>query len=319
MTRQESFVRAFLALWMLAILVGCQSSTSPENNASDDASGPPKVIVTSQPLLEIAQSLAGSDFRVTRIVPDGVSSRHWKPSKEHVQQMQKAEAILISGASYEPWKNRITLPGSRVKDAAADYYQQLLVIPDAVTHQHGPEGKHAHAGTLWATWLDPELAGYQISRVAEALIALQPQREAAIETEAARLKLKLETLNSLISEIRTATTDSEMVVVGDSPSYQYLTNRLGWKLQYLHWDDSTAFSEENRNELIELLTSQPDLAQRSFLLGSRYPEDVAEFVRNQAMKVIRIDLCEHKVDSADSWIDRLANNLTQLKAAVDQR
>jgi zinc transport system substrate-binding protein len=311
-------MRSFLALWLLAASVGCQSSAPPDTKASEEASNIPEVIVTSQPLLEIAQSLAGDEFLMTKIVPDGVSSRHWKPSKEDVQQMQKADAILISGASYEPWKNRITLPGSRVKDAAADYYQQLLVIPDAVTHQHGPEGKHAHAGTLWATWLDPELAGYQVSRVAQALIALQPQRKAAIETEAARLKLKLETLNSLISEIRTATTDSGMVVVGDSPSYQYLTDRLGWKLQYLHWDDSTAFSDENRDELIELLKSQPELVQRSFLLGSKYPDVVAEFASTQGMKVIRIDLCEHKVDSADSWIDRLANNLTLLKASVVQ-
>lgn len=45
---------------------------------------------------------------------------------------------------------------------------------DAVTHQHGPDGKHAHPGTVWATWLDPELLNSQLNQVTESLVRASP-------------------------------------------------------------------------------------------------------------------------------------------------
>ena len=133
------------------LISGCgdvKDSSSTDRSSNSTADKKPVVMVTSQPLFEVADLLAGDHLEVHKITPDNIASRNWKPQKDDVKRLQNANMILISGAGYEPWKDRVSLPGSRLKDTATGYYSEFIRIPDAITHQHGPEGKHAQKITL---------------------------------------------------------------------------------------------------------------------------------------------------------------------------
>ena len=118
---------------LMFVVAGCESPTSPKAVLPKSAAAD-QILVSSQPLLEMAQAVAAETFPVAKIVSDSVSSRYWKPTREEARTLQKARLILINGAGYEPWTARLSLPDSRLIDTAAGYYDQLVRIPDAVTY-----------------------------------------------------------------------------------------------------------------------------------------------------------------------------------------
>jgi len=304
-------------LLILITLTGCSGGLSPESAAPPvDAAN--QIFVTSQPLLEMAEFVSAGSFPVAKIVPDTAASRVWKPSREVAQKLQQARLILINGAGYEPWTARLSLPGSRLIDTASGYYDQLIRIPDAVTHQHGPEGKHGHPGTVWATWLNPDLATAQLSQVTNALVKLSPERKVELEANATKLKSQLESLNQRVSKLQTKTAGMKLTILSDGPFYQYLTTRLGWKLTYMHWSDSEPLSEFDRRDLTSAIEQLPADHRRLFLISSRQSEQAANFASEQGLQVVRIDLCEFPASPASPLQERLAENLTRLENAVGE-
>ncbi len=303
------------------LISGC---SDVKNRSSADKSGDsntdkkPVVVVTSQPLFEVADLLAGDHIEVHKITPDSIASRNWKPQKDDVQRLQNADLILISGAGYEPWKDRVSLPGSRLKDTAVGYYSRLIRIPDAITHQHGPEGQHAHPGTVWATWLDPELAESQCTKVADLFVDLQPAASHEITSALATIKTQLERTQVLAAEISTKTSAQNITIVGDSPNYHYLTSKLGWEFQYVHWDDSQELTSTAKEELTALAGKLPKDQPRFFLLNSLQSESATIFATEAGFAVIPIDLCEYPLqDSSDSVFERIHGNFVRLKSAVE--
>lgn len=309
-----------LVLTACLLIAGCGDSNDKalaDKSVDSTANKTPVVLVTSQPLFETATLLAGDDIDIRKITPDNVSSRLWRPRKEDVKRLQEADLILISGAGYEPWKDRVSLPGSRLKDTAAGYYSQFIRIPDAITHQHGPEGKHAHPGTVWATWLDPELADAQFTRVGDLLAELMPSASDEVATALTSIKSEIARTQSLAADLATRTADKEFTVVGDSPNFHYLTNKLGWRFQYVHWDESQELTSRAKDELTALADKLPKQQPWFFLLSSLQTESAADFAADSGFTVIRIDLCEYPIaDSSSSLFERLQSNFLRLEAAV---
>lgn len=308
------------AIVVSSLMSGCAETEQPKADASKfkDRS---QIVVTSEPLFQMTQTLVGDGVKTVLVVPAGISSPDWSPTAEDGRIMQQAAQILLSGAGYEPWKDRVSLPGSRVRDTAAGYYDQLIRIPDAVTHQHGPAGSHSHPGTVWATWLDPELCAGQLHQVSRNCVRLMPERKQSIETAEAKLAAELNSLNSMVAVIKAAVENESLTVYADAPRYQYLIQRLGWELQYLHWRASDPLTDANRAELLELLKPESETAgtehkQRLFLLDSRQSIETETFVRESGWTVIRIDLCETPTDEKSTLAGRLKENLQRILDAT---
>ncbi|MFO1003054.1 MAG: zinc ABC transporter substrate-binding protein [Planctomycetaceae bacterium] len=262
------------------LICGCgevTDSSSTDRSSNPTADKKPVVVVTSQPLFEVAGLLAGNYIEVHKITPNSIASRNWKPQKEDVKRLQNADLILISGAGYEPWKDRVSLPGSRLKDTAVGYYSRFIRIPDAITHQHGPEGKHAHPGTVWATWLDPELAESQCTKVADLFVELQPEASEQINIALTEIKTQLAKTQTLATEISAKTSAQKITIIGDSPHYHYLTSKLSWEFQYVYWDESQELTSAAKEELATLAQKLPKDQPRFFLLNSLQTESTAGF------------------------------------------
>jgi zinc transport system substrate-binding protein len=320
----ESMMRSRGFILTACLLISGCSEVKDRSAAdkSDDSTTDkkPVVVVTSQPLFEMAILLAGGRIEIQKITPDNIASRLWKPKKEDVKRLQEADLILISGAGYEPWKDRVSLPGSRLKDTAVGYYSRFIRIPDAITHQHGPEGQHAHPGTVWATWLDPELAESQCTKVADLFAELQPEASNEITLAATKIKTQLANTQALAAEISTKTSRQKIMIVGDSPHYHYLTSKLGFEFQYVHWDESQELTSMAKDELMALADKLPKDQPRFFLLNSLHSESTAGFTTAAGFKVIRIDLCEYpwSKTSPKSFFERLHGNFLNLQSAMEQ-
>lgn len=315
-------------LILLGVVIGCpQSNQSPSQTETQPEAktvhnGPPRIVVTSYPLLQLTKAIVGDAADVALVVPGDTSSLDWSPTADDAGIMQQARLILINGAGYEPWKDRVSLPGSRLRDTAAGYYDQLIRIPDAITHQHGPDGPHSHPGTVWATWLDPDLLIAQLHQVSVNCGRLLPEQKQSIETAEARLSAELKSLNVMIDSIKAASSDDALEVFSDAPHYQYLTRRLDWTLKYLHWDLDDTLSDAHRQALLDAFSANPTGGltrnNRLFLLDSRHSTDTEDFVRKSGGTVVRIDLCETASPESYSLPNRLKQNLERIRAAIEE-
>jgi zinc transport system substrate-binding protein len=331
--------------------VGSQSEvkSGTQPSAAPDSSSDDTVLVTAWPLFDMTRFIAGDHLNVEPAVRvrhaaetsdsgtlkrsaasagntdspnSGLQtaaatqpvSRLWRPKVSDVKRMQSAVLIVMNGADYEPWQQRVSLPRSRVLVTTKEFSTELIEIPDAVVHQHGPEGGHSHPGTVWATWMDPELASRQSQQIASSLVARKPEHQQNFDTRAAQLQQQLRTLDDRIQQLAEKKLPEDFAVLGDGPYYQYIVRRLGWKFSYLHWPEADQpISDSDASTLKAQLNGKPS---RLFLMMSRRDTAAEQRAVSAGLRVVRIDLCETAENEGRSFPERMQENLNRLADAV---
>ena len=328
----------FSRLWrcgLVLLLIGCQRAAPNADNSAEQADAainqPTILMVTSEPLLQLARQIVGGaasagdstvdgqpspgNLQIERAIEDGTVSVDWSPSGDQVRRIQSARILLINGAGFEPWRDRVTLGRSKIVDTAAGYYDQFLRIPDAVVHQHGPDGAHSHPGTVWATWLDPELLTSQMRQVQDTLTTLLPDQAKAFASRAAEIQQELNQLEQQVNRLAAKTAKMKLTILSDGPYYLYLGRRLGLEIQYLHWPVATDALYEDNENAFRSAVDQTDF-NLFLMLDSRGP-DAQKLLESAGLPVVSIDLCHSNRDDSASLIDRLKGNLDRLSAAIE--
>jgi zinc transport system substrate-binding protein len=141
------------------------------------------------------------------------------PDAETVSAYQRADLILLNGATYAKWMDKVTIPQFRTVDTSAGFSDRYIGLADAVTHTHGPKGKHAHEGIAFTTWLDLELAAGQAKAIAEALGRKMPGLKKVFQKNFAALEKDLLALDRQLQEI--VANNRKQPLVASHPVYQY--------------------------------------------------------------------------------------------------
>lgn len=308
MNRSRTLPFAFA---VATLFIGCQQKSEEQTNPTSAQST--VVAVTSQVALEITKELAGSHFEVQKVVPDSTVSRLWTPESKDIKAIQKAGLIFLQGAGYDPWKDRASLPGSRVTDVSKGIYDDFIRIPDAISHQHGPEGKHSHPGTVWATWLNPELVLPQISVIEATLAKKNPNAANEISKASAVLRSKIQAQIEKTESLRSSLDGRKVIVVADNCNYLYLAKTLGLECRYLHWPESGELNEEQLQEFQTLLKDVPSDGLRIFLIDAGRPESAHSVIKDAGFRMVPIETCESA--ASESVWKRLAGNIERLTEA----
>jgi zinc transport system substrate-binding protein len=298
--------RQYRCVLLLSLgLTGCGSATTSEQSALHADSRSSVVVTACYPLYMMADALAASAVDVEYAVPDGRTSRTWDPSPEDVQKLQTAGVILLNGAGYEPWAQRLSLPRSRTVDTSSGYRARLLRVADDVTHQHGPVGQQSNRDAIPTTWLEPELASAQLGRVEEQLVRMVPDAADAVSQRATAIRNGLKQLGRKMAQLRAETSAREVTVATDEPDFQYLTSGLGWKMHQIQWASNDILTPESvaafTEHSVQLIMIRPDGNQTRI-----------EQLRALDIPCVAVDTCEFALrdaDTADSLVSRLSANL----------
>jgi len=241
-------MREAVAVWCCAVLavtfLGCgggeaEKSPSPvASTGSEAARERLSVYVVNYPLAYFAERIGGAAVEVVFPAPAGEDPAYWSPDVEIVARYQQADLILLNGAGYAKWVEKVSLPMSKMIDTSAAFTDRLLPLDEAVTHAHGPGGEHEHTGYAFTTWLDPELAIEQARSVAGALAAARPSGATAFQEALAALEADLRTLDARLSAA-TAETATEPLLFSH-PVYQYLIARFDLSARSVHWEPDEA-------------------------------------------------------------------------------
>ena len=310
-------MRSFAGAILLSALcwlcgMGCGEAPSPAAGAKVVES--PLVIVTTAGFQDVVETLAGQAVRVQNVVPPEKFSPDWRPRKEAAKLLQQASLVLLNGADWEPWTERVALAPSRTVDTTAGISSRLIRIPDAVTHRHGPEGSHSHAGTVWSTWLSPSLLNEQIGEIERRLIRMRPEGKADVVRESGRMRVVLQKSSELCQQIQAGVTAEKPVVLADSSCWLYLLRDAGLEGPYLHWSPTGALPDRALEELETAAEKLPAGKVRLLLLHRQFSEAVTVKAEQLGFRVVLLDDCL-RPDATARLVDRVAGNVQRLHDA----
>jgi len=213
------------------------------------------VYTVNYPLQYFAQRIGGEHAEVVFPVSPGVDPAFWQPDAAAIGDFQRADLILLSGAGYAKWIDRVSLPRRKVVDTSAGFRDRFITTAGGVTHSHGREGDHSHAGTAFTTWLDFGQAVAQAKAVRDALSRALPAQRDAFDTNFRTLESDLLRLDSRLATI--VARDPAKPLFASHPVYQYLARRYALNLESLLWETDVVAPTNEWRALAELRESHP--------------------------------------------------------------
>ncbi len=193
----------------------------------------PMIVAVNHPLQFMAERLVGDGAEVVFPVPVDVDPSFWRPSVADISMIQSADLVLLNGAGFATWVDRVSLSRAKVVNTTSVVEDQFIVT-ESITHSHGEGDTHSHEGLASYTWLDPTLALAQ----AEAIAAAIQRRDLApaedVTAQLAQLRADLEELDATTKGALGNLQDVAMIAT--HPRYQYFARRYGLEIASLEWE-----------------------------------------------------------------------------------
>ena len=215
----------------------------------------PMVAVTNYPLQYFTERIVGDHIEVIFPIPSDVDPAFWVPEPGGVLAFQSADVILLNGASYSKWLDKVTLPRRKLVNTSQPFKDRYIQIQDVTTHRHGPQGKHAHAGLAFTTWIDFQQAIQQAEAVLNAVVNLTPQSKKPFETNFLDLKNDLLALDRRLEQI--VANNREQPLVASHPIYDYFARRYDLNIRSVLWEPDDVPDARQWLELETLLKNHP--------------------------------------------------------------
>ena len=271
------------------------------------------VYTVNYPLQYFAQRIAGAHADVVFPAPAGVDPAFWQPEEATIAAYQQADLILLNGAGYAKWLDWVSLPRSKLVNTAAGFAADYIETTGAVTHRHGREGSHSHAGSAFTTWLDFRQAAVQASAIRDALSRLHPQHAKLFAANAQALESDLLVLDARMQAIVSSKPDTPLVA--SHPVYQYLARRYGLNLEEVMWEPDTPPDAGQWLEFERLLKDHP----AGWMLWEGDPlQESLERLQQLGLQSVVFDPCANAPGEGD-FLDVMSNNLRRLEQVFHQQ
>lgn len=273
----------------------------------------PTLYVTAYPLKYFVERIAGGRVKVVFPVPDGLDPIFWMPDPERIADMQKADLIILNGATYEKWLAFVSLPPSKLVDTSAGFKDLYIQDPDSVTHSHGPQGEHSHTGIRHTTWIDFHLAANQAKAIEIRLSQLLPDSKRELRNRYLELERDLMELDQQYGRVFAKVSNQRFLA--SHPEYCYLARRYSLNLESLLWSPEVMPTPAQWEKLRGLL----DEYSAQWMIWEKEP--IGESVEKLNMMGIQSLVfypCGNAPENAD-FVTMMVQNLDRLRKAFEYR
>lgn len=247
--------------WMKRIVVvapivcilctGCRKDVTP----GEVQTKKPIVYTTFYPAKYFAERIGGDLIEVVCPVPPDKDAIFWMPDAATIQAYQAADLIILNGAGFAKWVQKVSLPESKVVDTSKPLKGDLITFEDVTVHSHGSTGEHAHEGLDGHTWVDPVNAKVQADEIMKALTRRFPEHEAPFKKGLTALAEDLNALDGKLKAYQASYRNQPMLA--SHPAYNYIARRYGWNIKNLDLDPEEMPSREAFQTISKILEKHP--------------------------------------------------------------
>lgn len=296
-----------LGLIALLVLSGCDQKKP--TSTTDAASGKLELMAVNYPLKYFAERIGGDLVEVQFLAPDDTDPAYWIPGEETVIAFQEADMILLNGAGYAQWLNKVSLPPSKLINTSYSVRDQYIEIEGKTTHTHGPEGKHAHGELAFTTWLDPGLAIAHADAIRKALSKELPGNREYFNERFMVLTEELQKIDREIEALVSQIPDESLVF--SHPVYQYFEKCYALRGKSVHWEPDQ-FPDpgmwENFEEILEAYSAK-------WMVWEGEPStQTMDKLKEYGIGSIVFDPCGNTPDKGD-YINVMKQNIYNLQVA----
>ena len=125
------------ALLLLATALAACGGRDEGDAGTGAPGGKPVVMTVNYPLAYFAERLGGDAVTVSFPAPEDADPAWWKPDDATLEAYQKADLVLLNGATYAKWVAKASLPASKLVDTSAAGADRYIQIEHAVTWKQG--------------------------------------------------------------------------------------------------------------------------------------------------------------------------------------
>ena len=294
-------MQVFRSLVTVALVLGLVTPSLAQDR--------PRIVTVNYALQYLAERLTGGEAEVIFPVPAGVDPSFWRPSIADITMIQSADLILLNGAGFATWVDRVSLPRAKTVNTSAKIKDQFIST-ESITHSHGDGGEHSHEGLASYLWLDPTLAIAQAEAVAAAMASRDLVPASEIYASFAELRSELEKLDA--STAAALATARGIPMIATHPRYQYLAQRYDLSITSLEWEAGAMPTQE---ELADLERLVAELDARILIWEAQPPREGIEAADALGIEsVVFNPLARASAD--DSFVEAYASAVSDLSDAV---
>ena len=301
----------FVAALAVATLAACKPAPDTGGAAKPKrGSGRLQVHVANYPLAYFTERIGSTEVDVIFSAPGDEDPAFWQPTDAQIAAMQEADLIVLNGATYSKWAEKVSLPESKVLDTSAAFKGQFIVVKETVTHSHGKAGEHSHAGTAFTTWLDFQQAVQQAGAICD---ALQKHRPEQIELFALNFdKLKTDLLELDKGMLAIGQKFGGQPLVASHPVYQYLARRYQLNLREVQWEPENVPTDAQMEDLKKILATH---AAKWMIWEGEPAKESVEKLKGIGLESVVFDPCGN-VPEKGNWLEVMKANLAGLRKAA---
>lgn len=272
-----------------------------------------KVVASFYPLYEFSKNIAGQKADVTVFVPIGIEPHDWEPSTGDILALKQSDVFVYNGMM-ETFVEKLVDSGEYPNVLFVETAQGIDLIDANESHadeehdiQYDPH-----------IWLDPILAKHQVEMIRDALIKVDADNAQYYEDNAGAYSVRLDNLDS---KIRAELSDCKKnTFMPFHNAFSYFANRYGLQVFPLSGIDPE--SEATAAELKEFIDYVRENDIKVIFSEELVDPKLAEVLANEAGAQVMVfspveGLSENDIISGKTYIDKMEENLTNLKIALE--
>jgi zinc transport system substrate-binding protein len=268
-----------------------------------------RIYTVNYPLQYFAQRIAGEHAEVVFPAPPAIDPAFWTPDVQTLGAYQGADLILLNGANYAKWIDKVSLPRRRLVNTSAGFAENYIDAGSGAEHSHGSGAAHAHAGIAFTTWLDLQQAVHQADAIRQAITRKRPQLRAEVDRNFARLEGDLLALDAELKSIVSG--NQNQALLASHPVYQYLARRYDATVYSVVWEPDE-FPDPSQWKALQNL-AQTHAAKWMLWEGKPVTESIEQLKQMDIISIV-FDPCANAPAQGD-FLSVMRKNLTELKQA----
>ncbi len=269
-------LKRFVLCASLAVLTGCSKPVSVGFNNVYTVESKIPVVTTISTFNSLVQGVGGDLVHVQSIVPVGASPEDYEPTPQDAVTLSQAKILVENGAGLESWLAPVlkNVPSSGLR---------VVVGADGLAVKN--DNPHL--------WMDPENAKVYVSKIRDALIAVDPPHAAQYRANARAYQAKLEALNAWIGhQIQTIPPNQRYMIVFHN-AWLYYNDRYG--ITTLGFIEANPGQDPNPQQVAHLVDLARSHHVRAIFSEPEYSKKLVEQIASGAGVHVVTDLYDDSI------------------------
>lgn len=260
-----------------------------------------KILVTFYPIYKFTKAVGGEKVDVSVIIPSGVEPHDWEPTVQDIENLKKANMVIINGAGLEPWISKLVSANPDV--IVVDSSKNIKLIQK----NEGANMTDPHI------WLDPILVKTQVQNIADGLIKIDPKNADYYQQNANQYKAKLDLLDNKIRTDLAGCNKKDFLAFHDAFSYFSKEYRLN---QNTIVGGLNPEAEPTAKTLEELTQKAENLGITTVFTEEAVNPQISKVIADEIHGKVLVLSPLEVTNINDDYIKKMQDNLSNLKEAL---